>query len=209
MILGTIRGLLSKTLAEAGIDEGEGRTEELNGALRFFANHTAATATYSTTVGSSGVVGLPDDVLQIRAIHYPEGPYYIEQLSIIPGKSFAGKGWYEWPTGTLRFVDVVGRVDVEYYAYYRTIRTADDDSALVRIPKWALYPIVLLAAYYCMVPESVTASQLGQWDSTIDSGNPEHNPLMKQARFFWERYTIEVDQWPRQQRTLPQHHGVM
>ena len=203
---GTLKALVLQLLDESRITPTPDRSVEVNGALRLFANHTAVQGVYETTAETVNdyVVTMPGDFMQINGVYVPSSGHYLEQFGVLPGGSYDSIGWFEWPKGTLR---VIGPAEdlgiaVMYYGYYPEVTDEevdlDGDPVSIPIPNWAIYPVACLAAYYAHIPESVARSDLSQWNTKIDQGNPEHNPLMKQALFLWDRYFAEISKWPRQ-----------
>lgn len=94
------------------------------------------------------------------------------------------KGYWEWPSGklTLSFIPPAGhRIIVDYFRVW-SIPTGD--SSVLTFPLWAHVPFCYLVAAAAMGPKGVSASDIRQWNRKADSGNPEHNPLHRQAEFF-------------------------
>jgi hypothetical protein len=198
---GTLKALVAKIMDDQNVD----RSAEINGALRMFANHTAlqAVETVTATLADGYVVEVPEDCMQIHAVYVSSEGYYLHNFGV--PASMEGIGWIEWPRGSLTIIGETAAsitVSLLYYAYYPELEEDTDDDDDIPIPNWAVWPIASLAAYYAHIPESVSRSNLAQWNIRIDSGDPEHNPLMKQARFLWDCYWAEIGKWPRQSIAL-------
>lgn len=207
---GTLKALVLRMLDETTLTPAVDRSPEVNAALRLFANHTAVQSVFEDIAETVNdyVITMPDDYMQVNGIYVPAEGYYLEQFGVLPGKGYESVGWLEWPKGTIRIIGASEDVSlaVLYYGYYPELTDAEEDEEgdpiIVPIPNWAITPIACLAAYYAHIPESVSRSDLSQWNTRIDQGNPEHNPLMKQGLFLWDRYWAEVSKWPRQSIVL-------
>lgn len=99
-------------------------------------------------------------------------------------KNTGATGFWEWPSGrlTLSFMPSAGHQIILNYFKVWDVPT-DDNSELI-FPLWMETPFCYLVGAAAMNPKGVSASDIRQWNRKQDSGNPEHNPLHRQAEFF-------------------------
>jgi len=108
----------------------------------------------------------------------------------------------EFPYGTLQFPAYRGDVQVFYYAYYPEVDRDSLDTQPVPIPQWAVKGVVMMTAAYSMLPALASDARLNQYNTRLDSGNPEHLPIRELINFYREQYKMEIDKWPAQKREL-------
>lgn len=185
-------------------------------ALDRFCQHTAvASATSFSGDGSTYEFPIPGNCYEpitragVVALSEDDKIDYLEPIRLTPGtvwqdtapsETSLPRGFMEWPTGTMRlgFVPKDGStLTLYYFAYWD--RPVEDASEL-DIPRWAEEAISLLTGAIAMNPVGVQASRIGRWDDKLDSGNPEHNPIHRQAEFFYRMYDEVLRRHPPQER---------
>lgn len=62
-----------------------------------------------------------------------------------------------------------------------------DDADIVPVPLWLEEALTFYAASSALAHLASASGDLSQWDTKIDSGNPEHNPLLKLSDFYQKR----------------------
>jgi hypothetical protein len=74
---------------------------------------------------------------------------------------------------------------LHYYADYPA--PIGEDSPIL-LPRWGVQACTFYAGAMAAVRGSFAASELRQYATRQDSGNPEHNPMEKTARFLMDQY---------------------
>ena len=207
------RSLLRDTTAQRWSNET--LLDLLGWAMDTFSSHTALPSTMVSTVdGLSSTIMLPedafDDVSQTALVKLVSDkveilePVRLQPGTVIPYSTpetnSTPYGFWEWPTGTLNFgfIPEAGtQVHLMYFAHYPT---PESDEDIVQIPRWAHQPVALLVAAYGTLPHGLSTSIIRQYADKQDSGNPEHNPLHRQAEHFLSIYREIINRYPKQDR---------
>jgi hypothetical protein len=99
---------------------------------------------------------------------------------------------------------------------YRNIGTSDirgsvilpipesiaDVDFVINAPQYSIFGIALYACSYVLAILSTDTSQLGQYKTRIDSGNPTDNPIENSSKFFLDRFLKEMSRMPVVQRIM-------
>jgi len=198
---GILRSLMLAVMDETDIDTGIDRTPQMQWAMRTFAEHTPYQGTYSQSVAAAlESAVLPADFLSPRGVFFTgatkQGWAACLGLSrgalgtalrTAQGEDFTSLGWWIWPATQLNFLNLVGNVDMYYYAYYPTI-TGDEDQELY-IPDWSIHPLIWLATVYAVIPTSVATANLNRWAETTGG---KINPVIEQINYFQKQYEWEL-----------------
>lgn len=72
-------------------------------------------------------------------------------------------------------------VTVHYQAFYPDV-TADTD--VLPIPVWLESAVFWYTCAEAMYHRGADVSTINQWDTKLDAGNPEHNPLLRVAEAY-------------------------
>jgi len=199
LIWGDLRQMV---LLEVGEDNlPDNGLQSINAALRTLALHWAHSAIWDATV-TGGALLLPHDYLQMHAVRAVTGGKMMMNYKSIPDDTNAGMGWYEWPHGTLQFPAYRGDVQVFYYAYYPEITADTGDNEIIPIPMWSLKGLLIMASAYLKFQDVVSDAMLNQFNTRLDSGNPEDIPLLVVIKFLRQQYLEEMRMWPKQDRQL-------
>lgn len=183
----------------------------INWAMDTFCAHTAVATGVEYAASGVGPYSLPDNVYEnveqsgqvyTRASSTNISGYdYLNPVRYTDGLDFtSGKGYYEWPEGTLYLLQDPGDtalVGIRYFAYYNHI-TSDAD--VMPVPRWSLIALSYLAAAYALSGDAVKSANIRQWAESPEKGTPEDNSLRKQQDYFFERYEREINRYPRQDR---------
>lgn len=194
------------------------RQDAVNAALRALCSHTAKQVSVEFTGnGTTQSWSLPPvtDPLTAGPLNSPDWyeaiwddnlQNWLEPVRFAPGDDWVGgapPGFYMWPHGTLNltFAPESGKkIKVYYYAYWADVTVGT--SKIVEPPDWAWNAVLNYAAAYCLVPGSASAARIRQYNTQVDSGNPEHNPVLEQAKYHLEQYETELRRWAPQQRGM-------
>jgi hypothetical protein len=190
------------------------RLDAYNHALAAFAAHTAKASGY--TVTGDGVmtsITLPDSVVDPSAVFLldVDADEWWEDLGFSQSVKYElartrgsdDRTYYEWPERTLQLGRVLENgetVKVHTYFYWDEV---SDDADEILVPRWAREALLHYAAAYCMSPSVASAANIGQFDTKLDAGNPEHNPFERRIEGFLRRYRSILDQWTPQTKAPP------
>jgi hypothetical protein len=110
---------------------------------------------------------------------------------LTPGMAFNAttehKGFREWPSGSIE-LDFVPKADETLEMnYYRVWPVPTDDNFEIPFPVWMEHPFSYLVGAFALDPEGVQAALIRQWNTRLDSGNPEDNTLIQQSRYFTQQ----------------------
>jgi len=198
---GELERLIAAEIDEDTLPESNG-VSSVNAALRTLASHWAYGGIYNATVTNTGSLLMPSDYLQMHGVRaVGEGLLMIRYPSI-PDDDDDALGWYEFPSGTLHFVNFTGEVQVFYYSYYPQIIDPEDKNLIIPIPAWSVKGVLLLSSAYMQFPKVISDSTLNQFNTGLDSGNPEDIPLILAIKFLRDQYEEEMRHWPKQKREL-------
>lgn len=183
----------------------------LGHALAEVATHTAEGKIYTLPLTAAvSSLTVPDDVLKVAAVMVRNGTTIKLQTSVElePGQEFpqassAGDraNFYEWPTGTLNFLNPIAsgnELRVHYWAYWQLPGTAQD---LLTIPRWMEEPVYWLLQEQAVAKTGFSAARLGQFKTRDDAGRPQDNPLLEYARYCRRRYELLMANHPTQDRS--------
>lgn len=108
--------------------------------------------------------------------------------------------YWEWPSGqlTLGFIPA-NSTELRLY-FFRIWTPPEHDEDLLVFPQWMEQAFVYLFAAAAMEPYGAQAANIRTWNRKQDSGNPEHNPAQKQAKWFTEQAWRILSKQPPQDR---------
>jgi len=158
--------------------------------------------------GSATIFVLPTDLYSVDSVCVRTTGEIISQAVLSPGKTWGEyssgtNNWLEYPSGSLTFAKELssGEIyDLFYLAYWNVPQTSTDNTFILEPPAYAHYGISLYASAYCLVPQAANAAEMRQWLTRIDSGSPEHNPMMKAANWLLSLFQSEMSRHPKYQK---------
>jgi hypothetical protein len=161
------------------------------------------------TSGSAGapldLFQLPDDVYQVDTIQTLSDGQFYPRATFAPntvrntGQQSEILDWIEYPTGYVNTSENVPegeQIKVYYRAYWPTPPTASSNSFQILVPKYAHTGMVYYAAAHCLLPRSVGAGGIRQFNDKSDSGVPTDNPLYNMSEWFLKRFMQEMKLMP-------------
>jgi hypothetical protein len=98
--------------------------------------------------------------------------------------------WYLYPSGTITFLNAIQSGVRIYYSTFWTMLS--DDSDVLDTPVFLQNAIAYYAASQCALAKSGQSASIRQFNTKVDSGNPDDNPLLQQSNGFMKRYQIEM-----------------
>jgi hypothetical protein len=144
-------------------------------------------------VSDGNPIELPEDYAKVQAVWW-EGHKSLTQIPLGESLDFYS---HQVNTASYPLGYVVGggqlwltRAPVQpwtlfYLAHYPA--PIGEDSPIL-LPRWGVQACTFYAASMAAARESFSTADLRQYATRMDSGNPEHNPLEKTARFLMEQY---------------------
>lgn len=174
-------------------------------ALDVFAAHTAV-PTGSVLAPPSTVYTLPDNLygaLEDSGVLYTTDAsgavtrWY--ESSYFPEKVYGEYLFRTWGN-SLILTEAPASTDVlnlRYFAYYNE---PTGDNSTLDIPRWSYIAFSYLIAAIAMTPIAMQSSNISQWKTKVDSGQPEQNALRIQQDWLYNLYERELNRYPRQDR---------
>ena len=158
-------------------------------------------AVETITVTSGSLIELPSDVYLVDALYSSQDSIWLKRFSIKGGVNISTMhpAWYEYPTGkitlTLDTYDGLP-VDVHYLTCWNEIETTGSPTTEMDTPSFTDLAVVYYAVSYCLASAATQTSQLRQFNTKVDSGNPEDNPLKEMSALMMQRFLNEVKLMP-------------
>lgn len=167
----------------------------VNDALRMLASaHTGVASMYSI-VGDGATASFPipnnavssSEIYRIRGIYDDTNLIWLTEADMYSGRK-AKEGWLVWPNGTLKInpapASGVG-LTIHYIAYYDEVI---NDSSVIDIPGWAYEAVKLYTAGRVIQSPTSQLTLLANFRTKVDSGNPEHNPLLRLSQYYIQQF---------------------
>lgn len=165
-------------------------------------------------LGISTIVGtdvtnyiLPSDFYEVQSILDTSGQS-LNKATLSPNtyhglSTDAINDWILYPTGYISFSKPVA-TDVSYTLYY-TARYTEVSMPLaletvLEPPGWTAAALSYFAASVLLVPQAVSAATIRQFNTRVDSGTPEQNPMQKSVTFLQSLFLIEMNRNPKYQK---------
>ena len=225
---GTLKPRIARKLKDTGYNK---YSEDLlqdcvNDALTAFAaDHTGIASDHTVTGdGSTYTFDLPSDIVDaegsgVFAVHW-EKNLWLSEIEYWPGRAWASttrstsskpRAYVLWPTGSISFTRIPDNdqeITIHYVAHYPEVT---GDSSDITVPRWAREPIKLYTAARALEPSALAAGDLGRWRTDRDSGNPEHNPLLRMTEYFMNQYWEKLSRQtpPQYDKLMPEPEGFV
>jgi hypothetical protein len=145
---------------------------------------------------------LPSDVYLVDAVMDESENFFLKRLSMAPGPvgNASYPEWFEYPSGyvTLSLESTAESYKVFYFTNWNEVVTTGSgtSSDMMDTPPFTDLAIVYYAISYCLGSAATQTSQLRQFNTKIDSGNPEDNPLKEMSVMMMQRFLNEVKLMP-------------
>lgn len=157
--------------------------------------------------GSTTSFVLPSHLYELEAIVDEQGEV-LPRAILAVGQHIGTRSdnindWLEYPSGSVTFSKPLSTDEVYtvYYLAHWNKPTADTDKAAsMEPPEIATIGIVLYASAYAIFPAAVGASEIRQFNTRIDSGTPEQNPMQKTALYILDLFQKEMSRHPKHQK---------
>lgn len=209
---GILKELMLAAMDASDVDTEVERAPQMQWAMRTFAQHTPYQGTYQATITTPiATIEVPSDFLDPRGVFYTNaslqgwaphlglsmGAVGKSQIASL-GVSYTNLGWWLWPASQINVNNMIGTVDVYYYAHYPTIDPEDETQELP-IPDWAIHALIWLSLVYAKIPDSASTSDLARWGETAGE---KINPILQQISYFQKQYEWELANHPAVEREL-------
>lgn len=171
-------------------------------ALDTFAAHTALATSIAYTPATATFYELPaaiydgDNIAQTISVKlYSGGQYnYLDPVRYTEGFSpmKESAGYTVFPDRQLNIPaggDDTSILTLQYFSYYPHPTVPE---SVILTPRWAEVALSYLVGSRSLVGAGLKAAIIGQWKAKPDTGNPEHNPVSKQQKFFMCLYEDEL-----------------
>lgn len=160
----------------------------------------------TTFTGTGPYVGtLPTGILTVDAVLDIESNKVLPKVALgagdYTGENMETNSWHLYTSGSLTLAkDPTDGVRVYYRGLYN--EPAEDEDVLTT-PDILFNMLGYFACSEAVVAKAVTAGNIGQYDVTVDSGNPEHNPMLVLQRYFLGLYHNAAKLLPDLERPTP------
>ena len=159
----------------------------------------------TTLAAGSTTYTLPSDCFDVEAVIDNDTGKIFKRILLVPGQNlsdlFSGNAWILSPTGSITFLETTeSDITLHYLANWYVPTSDDNDDLILEPPESLKTGLLFYSTAYCLVPGAQSSGETGQWKTKIDSGNPEHNPLMKVANWLIKWAEIEWSRQPQYQR---------
>lgn len=157
--------------------------------------------------GALTVFALPTDFYDIEALLDESTGSPLPRASLgvggYFGTSVAENNWLLYPTGSISLSKAVSTgIKMYYLAHYaKPDDTTPTDDAL-EIPDKSEMGIALYASAYLMLPDIISIAEIAQFNTKVDSGNPEHSPRMRAAEYLLKLFRDEMNRHPSYQKVV-------
>lgn len=182
-----------------------------NDALRLFAAvHTGAAST-SDIVGDGVTTEypIPDNMIEtaesgslVTVLNVTKSNW-LERSVFVPGENEL-PDYHIWNSRLCfyRAPALDEQLRVYYSAYYPEV---ENDASVVNLPGWAFEAVKLYTAGRVLEDPVSQMSLLASFKTKVDSGNPEHNPLMRLSERYISEFWELINQHPTGKRDVYDH----
>ena len=182
--------------------------DALSAALDAILPWTPKTGSSTITGNGGNTYVLPDNCYQIEACVDNDSGVILPSAQLIPGhtrgEQISGENdWLEYPYGSITFSKslTVGETYTLYYlAHWDKPEDKSSDNDDLEPPQYAHQGLLLYSSAYMLFPTAISASEVRQFNTKVDSGNPEHNPMQESATYLLRLFNDEMNRHPRHQK---------
>jgi hypothetical protein len=174
--------------------------DNANDALRLFATVHTGVASVSTITGDGETTQfpLPENCVDsgessVVGVYNVTDDIWLTQVRFFPNEQMQ-TGYYIWPQDKINFAPFPTEsyeYQVHYIAHYNPIV---NDNSVISVPTWAIEAIKLYAAGRTLEDAASKMALLGQFRTKVDSGNPEHQPILRLAEMYIEQFWEVINQ---------------
>lgn len=158
--------------------------------------------------GDTVTFALPDDLYEIEAVIDDESGEVLPRSVLSPGQKVGQYStnvnqWIEYPYGSITLAKALNTNEtytLMYLAYWNKPDTATSLDEQIEPPDIVLTGLTLYASAYAILPTAIGVAEIRPFNTRIDSGNPEHNPMQKTAIYLLDLFAKEMNRHPKHQK---------
>lgn len=159
------------------------------------------------TDGALTVFTLPTDFYDIESLldESTGGPLPRANIGIggYFGSSVLDNNWLLYPSGSISLSKAVStELTLYYIAHYDKPDGLTSADEVMEIPDKAEIGVAFYAGSYLMLPDIMSIAELRQFNTKVDSGNPEHSPRKAAAEYLLKLFADEMNRHPSHQRVI-------
>lgn len=174
------------------------------------ASNPKLAVTSITGDGSLVTFSLPVDFYQVDAVVVNTTGETLPRGIFAPGQYHgdriaATNDWILYPNSSIAFSKplATGEIyDLYYSAYWNKPVSTSPDAYVLEPPNHLLTALSFYAAAYSLIKDAISAADIGQYRTKVDSGTPEHNPVKDTVTYLMNLFNIEVSRHPKHTRTM-------
>jgi len=158
-----------------------------------------------TSPNGDGLLELPADTYQVDAVQDLRTNVFLPKATLAPRltrNTQAGiitPDWVEYPSGSISLSELVDS-DVQFQVFYRAywgVPTSGSEAGyIIEAPGISHTGIVFYACSHVLIPRAVSSSGIRQFNTRVDSGNPEDNPMEQSSDYFRRLFYLEMKMMP-------------
>ena len=170
--------------------------------LPWFPKKAVVTLTADSTSGFT----LPTDFYEIEAVVDSQSGLVYPKVKLdigsIIGENTSGPNdWMLFPSGSMTFSKAPQYdITLYYLASWAKLEDPGDDDEL-EPPDFAMNGLTLYAAAMVMLSGAVSITEIKQFATKVDSGHPEHNPMMRAVNYLLKLFASEMNRHPKHVRS--------
>ena len=153
-------------------------------------------------------LALPTDFYDIEAAVVNSTGEVLYKTELVPG-NFTGtntQGTNAWILYASKYITFAkapdGNIDLYYLANWAVPVVGTPSTDVMEPPDYALTGISLYAAGHVMLPDGLSITEIRQFATKVDSGNPEHNPIQKAVDYLMKLFLSEMSRMPKYQKVM-------
>jgi hypothetical protein len=155
---------------------------------------------YTYTSSGSSSFALPSDVYRMEAVKDVGRGMFLPKIQMSPNivnANLKNNTWIEYPSGFLSFSDIVesgAQITIYYQSYW--IEPSSGSASTIEVPLQSHTGLIYYACSHILLQKAVNSASLRQYNTKVDSGVPEDNPLKTMMEVFLNRFYQEMKLMP-------------
>lgn len=187
---------------ENGVVFGEQTSAEILKAATIAALHAVASRVWKpaelTIAKDVTSVDLPDDFIDVVGVYLADLGAFIPEVGMNSGDKYvlgSGNAYVMFPDGKITFTNKVGTNGGKLY-YSAMWTEPSDDTDEIEAPASTHHPIVLFIVSYVLAANAVASARIRQYNTRVDSGQPDDIPAKTMSEYFLKRFESELARIP-------------
>ena len=108
--------------------------------------------------------------------------------------------WHLFPQGKITFNQAIKPVQGALIYYAANWAKPIQDSDVLEIPDYAITALTYYAASDILLAKAITSASVRQYNTRVDSGNPEDNPVLQTCKYLQAQFVVACQKLPQIQR---------